>query len=45
VSLKQNHPDEARQDLETSRTMLEQLGAAVDLRRVDQQLAELKVAP
>ncbi len=45
VSLKQNHPDEARQDLETSRTMLEQLGAAVDLRRVDKQLAELKVAP
>jgi class 3 adenylate cyclase/tetratricopeptide (TPR) repeat protein len=44
VLLKQNHPDEARQDLETSRTTLGRLGAAADLQRVDKQLAELKAA-
>jgi tetratricopeptide (TPR) repeat protein len=44
VSLKQNHPGEARQDLETGRTILEQLGAAADLQRVDKQLAELQAA-
>jgi tetratricopeptide (TPR) repeat protein len=42
VSLKQDHLNEARQDFETSRTVLEQLGAVADLQRVDRQLAELK---
>jgi class 3 adenylate cyclase/tetratricopeptide (TPR) repeat protein len=42
VSLQQDRLTEARQDLEMSRTVLEQLGAAADLQRVDKQLAELK---
>ena len=42
VSLQQDRLTEARQDLETSRTVLEQLGAAADLQRVDKQLAEVK---
>jgi tetratricopeptide (TPR) repeat protein len=41
VSLKQNRPSEARGDLETGRTMLEQLGAIADLQRVDQLLAKV----
>jgi tetratricopeptide (TPR) repeat protein len=41
VSLKQEHINEARQDLEASRTVLKQLGAVADLQRVDKQLAEL----
>jgi tetratricopeptide (TPR) repeat protein len=43
TALKQNDLNEAKQDLETSRTVLEQLGATADLQRVDKQLAELKV--
>ncbi len=42
VLLKQERADEARKDFEASRTMLEQLGAVADLRRVDEQLAGLK---
>ena len=42
VSLKQNHLTEARQDLETSRAVLERLGATADLQRVDKQLNELE---
>jgi tetratricopeptide (TPR) repeat protein len=41
VQLKQDRLDEARQDLETSRSILEQLGAVAELQRVDKQLAEL----
>jgi class 3 adenylate cyclase/tetratricopeptide (TPR) repeat protein len=44
VSLKQDHLVEARQDFETSRMVLEQLGAVADLQRVNGQLAELNPA-
>jgi tetratricopeptide (TPR) repeat protein len=44
VLLKQNRHNDARQDLEASRTILEQLGAVADLQHVDKQLAELTTA-
>ncbi len=44
VGLKQNRFNEARQDLETSRSILEQLGAMAELQRVHKQLAQLATA-
>jgi tetratricopeptide (TPR) repeat protein len=45
VSLKQDRFNEARQDLEASRTILEQLGALADSQRVDKHLNQLKMTP
>jgi class 3 adenylate cyclase/tetratricopeptide (TPR) repeat protein len=42
VSLKQGRLDDARQDLEASRAVLEKLGAMADMQRIDAQLASLK---
>jgi hypothetical protein len=42
VSLNQNRFTDAQQDFETSRAILEQLGATADLQRVEKQLADLK---
>jgi tetratricopeptide (TPR) repeat protein len=45
VAVNQNRFAEAQKDFEASRIILEQLGAAADLPRVDRQLAELKKTP
>jgi tetratricopeptide (TPR) repeat protein len=45
LGLSQNRVNEARQDFEASRIILEQLGASADLPRVLKQLAELQQVP
>jgi tetratricopeptide (TPR) repeat protein len=41
LALRQGRPERARQDLEASRAIFEQLGAVADLQRVDKELAML----
>ncbi len=41
LAQKQDHPERARQDLEASRVIFEQLGAVADIQRIDKQLAAL----
>jgi exonuclease VII small subunit len=42
LAIKQNRLEQARQDFEAGRPVLEQLGAVADIERVDKQLTALK---